>query len=174
MVRASLVACITGDLWANLIDLDRTPGALLVTIFALGAMALIYRRAQIADKSRLMYDVVSDRLTEVLTYIEGRHVKGYGAVETVKQHARRRRKVIGANIKLARRLAGISQASLARMLNVPRPQLSDWERGVHEPREYMPRIVAALSVSEKFLTTEHSPDEIDAMLDGLHSEGTDG
>jgi PAS domain S-box-containing protein len=45
------------------------------------------------------------------------------------QHAR----LVGRNIALGRQLAKLSQRQLARHLEVRQRQLSDWERGVHQP-----------------------------------------
>lgn len=45
------------------------------------------------------------------------------------QHAR----LVGRNIALARQLAKLSQRQLAAHLEIRQRQLSDWERGVHQP-----------------------------------------
>jgi transcriptional regulator with XRE-family HTH domain len=45
----------------------------------------------------------------------------------------RRRRRIGANIRLARQLAGLSQERLAVRLEIKRTHISEWETAVHEP-----------------------------------------
>jgi DNA-binding transcriptional regulator YiaG len=41
--------------------------------------------------------------------------------------------LVGHNIRRLRQGRGLSQGQLAAMLDIERPHLSDWERGVHEP-----------------------------------------
>ncbi len=53
------------------------------------------------------------------------------------------RHIIGANIVYGRRLAGnMTQGELARRLEIPGRQLSDWERGVHRPSDTNLRRIA--------------------------------
>jgi PAS domain S-box-containing protein len=51
--------------------------------------------------------------------------------------------VVGINIREARELAGLSQRQLAVMLEIDRRQLSDWERGIWQPRPHNLRKIAA-------------------------------
>lgn len=47
--------------------------------------------------------------------------------------ADRRKKIVGANIRLARKANGFSQVRLAKLLGIEQQQISRWERGVWEP-----------------------------------------
>lgn len=55
------------------------------------------------------------------------------------------RYVIGSSIVYGRKLAnGMTQGELARRLEIPQRQLSDWERGVHRPSDANLRRVAVI------------------------------
>jgi transcriptional regulator with XRE-family HTH domain len=45
-----------------------------------------------------------------------------------------RGQIVGRNIVIARKLAGMSQAQLGRLVGAPANYLSEWEAGKHEPR----------------------------------------
>src|SRR5262245_13383428 len=112
-----------------------------------------------------MYQAAWHGVTALATYAGARPGSGSAPVETVEQFRRRRRKVIGQNIVIARKLAGISQENLARALDVQRPQVSKWERGLHEPEAYLQRIATILHQPKSFFTTEHSEEEVAELLD---------
>jgi hypothetical protein len=54
-------------------------------------------------------------------------------VAVVDDSRTRRRKLVGRNIALGRRLVGISQLRLSESLDMERSEVSKWENGVHEP-----------------------------------------
>jgi transcriptional regulator with XRE-family HTH domain len=77
-------------------------------------------------------------------------------MESVKQFAARRRRVIGANIIRARGQNGLSQRKLAKILGVEQPTVYKWEHGIHSPsKSYLERIAVALSTSTEELEREH-------------------
>ena len=49
---------------------------------------------------------------------------------------------VGPNIVRAREARGMTQGQLARLSGIKRQHLSDWERGVHEPRPRSLRRIA--------------------------------
>lgn len=46
-----------------------------------------------------------------------------------------RKQIIGRNIKMRRKAAGLSQTELGALMSVSQRHVSDWERGIHEPSE---------------------------------------
>lgn len=60
------------------------------------------------------------------------------------QETRQIKQLIGANIRLARKLAGKTQLQLASTLEVDPIQVSRWERGLHRPSDG--RVVALAQV----------------------------
>jgi transcriptional regulator with XRE-family HTH domain len=78
-------------------------------------------------------------------------------VSSIDEHRRARAKLVGANIRLARKLFGASQQQLALLLGVKQPYLSDWERGVHEPSPARLNQIANILEQELgFFFTEHA------------------
>ena len=68
--------------------------------------------------------------------------------------------IVGRNIAIARKLAGMSQAQLATLVDVPRPYVSDWERGRHEPRAAsFERLTEALEHPRWWFYKDHSLDD---------------
>ena len=68
--------------------------------------------------------------------------------------------IVGRNIVIARKLAGMNQTQLAKLIEVPRPQLADWERGRHEPRAAsFERLTEALERPRWWFYKDHSLDD---------------
>ena len=71
--------------------------------------------------------------------------------------------IVGRNIVIARKLAGMSQTQLAELVGVPRSYVSDWERGKHEPRSAsFARIVEALERPRWWFYKDHAEDDDEA------------
>jgi DNA-binding XRE family transcriptional regulator len=69
----------------------------------------------------------------------------------------RRAQIVGRNIRLARLAAGLSQRELAELVGCHRHQLSDWERGLHEPSVgNLDRVVAVLGYGASWFFWERS------------------
>ena len=69
-------------------------------------------------------------------------------------------RLVGRNLKLARRLAGMSQEQVAKLAGVTTGQLSEWERGQYEPRPAArERLAEALEVPVWWLYRDHSLDD---------------
>lgn len=59
------------------------------------------------------------------------------------------------NIRELRKMAGMSQAALAKRVNVDQSSLSHWEKGDTKPcRKYIPVLAAALGVAVEELGME--------------------
>ena len=68
--------------------------------------------------------------------------------------------IVGRNIVIARKLAGMSQAQLGKLVGVPRSYLSDWERGRHEPRPgNFARLCEALDRPRWWFYKDHADDD---------------
>ena len=68
--------------------------------------------------------------------------------------------IVGRNIVIARKLAGMSQTQLAELVGVPQSYVSDWERGKHEPRSAsFARIVEALDRPRWWFYRDWSDDD---------------
>jgi len=90
---------------------------------------------------------------QVRTYADLLYVEGSSPVETVAEFRVRRRQFIGNRIRARRKELDISQDQLARRLGIERTDLSDWERGKHEPSEAnLARLEDALEVERGYLT----------------------
>ena len=73
-----------------------------------------------------------------------------------------RAKLVGRNIAIARKLAGMSQKQLAQIVGVPSSYVSDWEHGKHEPRaRNFGLLVEALDQHWSWYYRDHSEDDDD-------------
>jgi transcriptional regulator with XRE-family HTH domain len=71
-----------------------------------------------------------------------------------------RQRAIGARIREARRLAGLSQGQVARMLNLHRPSVSGMEAGTRRvTAEEVSRLAALFDVGVSYLTGD-TPDRL--------------
>lgn len=94
--------------------------------------------AQTAAKSRANAAEFRRRLVEM----SASEVRSYPAMDV--------RYIIGIRIRYGRSLAGpMTQGELARRLEIPSRQLSDWERGVHRPSDANLRRIA-LALGQPF------------------------
>jgi transcriptional regulator with XRE-family HTH domain len=73
--------------------------------------------------------------------------------------------IVGRNITIARKLAGMNQAQLGRIIGVPTSYLSEWEAGNHEPRSAaLERIGDALDQPLWWFYRDHAAEaELDAQ-----------
>ena len=70
------------------------------------------------------------------------------------------RELVGRNIVLGRKLAGMSQKQLAQMLEMDRSDLSKWETGRHQPSERnLRRIADQLEQPLAFFFSDHTGEE---------------
>ena len=68
--------------------------------------------------------------------------------------------IVGRNIVIARKLAGMSQTQLATLVGVPRNYVSDWERGRHEPRPgSFAKLTEALERPRWWFYKDHTEDD---------------
>ena len=68
-----------------------------------------------------------------------------------------RARLTGPNIRLARKLAGMSQAHLATLLGKPRERVVEWENCIHEPQlPTLTRIAEILEQPLGFFYADHA------------------
>lgn len=85
------------------------------------------RSRTLGERKAAKSGINPSELQRVLVAEEGSEVQSCAPMEDT-------RRIIGANIRYGRRLAAeMTQGELARRLNIPARQLSDWERGIHRP-----------------------------------------
>lgn len=71
--------------------------------------------------------------------------------------------LFGRNITAARAFAGMSQRQLADAIGVPRPVISSWENGRHEPRrETRDRLAAVLGKPVWWFYRDHTANDGEA------------
>ena len=101
---------------------------------------------------------VSHALPETYTTRSAAHRSHGQSYDPVVTAARlRRAHIVGRNIRLARLTAGLSQRELAELVGWHRHQLSDWERGLHEPTVgNLDRVVAVLGHDASWFCGERS------------------
>jgi transcriptional regulator with XRE-family HTH domain len=64
--------------------------------------------------------------------------------------------LVGRNIVLARKMRGWTQGQLCRELKAPQKQVSDWERGKHQPRpEWLQRIARVVGQEFAWFYSDH-------------------
>ena len=67
--------------------------------------------------------------------------------------------IFARNLVIARKLAGMSQTQVARLVGVPRSYISDWETGKHEPRRgSWERLETVLEQPRWWFYKDHSSD----------------
>ena len=71
--------------------------------------------------------------------------------------------IVGRNIAIARKLAGMNQAQLAECVGVPASYISTWEGGRHEPRAAsFLRLEEVLEKPRWWFYKDHSRDDDEA------------
>lgn len=68
-----------------------------------------------------------------------------------------RRELVGRNVRLGRKLMGMSQDQFAGLVGVTRSDAGKWERGVHEPSaRSLVKIAAVLERPAHWFYVDHS------------------
>lgn len=95
------------------------------------------------------------------TYVGAGQPRRYPTVHVVENPRTRRRRLVGRNIQLARRRAGISQQQLAQRLDMDRSDLSQWETGKHEPSPgNLERLATELELPTWWFYQPHDEDDL--------------